>query len=38
MGGGEKLGGHEKKGTEVGKTLLICNWPPEPILKIVKYI
>ena len=24
--GGEKLGGHEKKGTKVGKTLLICNW------------
>ena len=36
--GGDKLGGHEKKGSKLGKTLSICNWQPEPILEIVKYM
>ena len=31
-------GGHWKKGTKLGKTLLICNWQPEPMLEIVKYM
>ena len=33
-GGAEKLGGHEKKVGKVGKTLLICNWQPEPNWKL----